>query len=80
MESAGENDKEGGGGSASACNVLLGGGPGGINFWGRDLGLVGVNVPEAGGGARGITKADSRAEVKSEEGRDLAKCGSVGGS
>ena len=40
MESAGENAKEGGGGVMSVHNVLSGGGPGSITFWGGDLGFV----------------------------------------
>ena len=67
MELSGESAKDGGGGAASVHNVLLGGVPGSITFWGRDLGL------EAGGGTRGISKADNGAEGKASEGRDLAK-------
>ena len=73
MELAGETAKEGGGGSTSVCNVLSGGGPGSITFWGIVLGFVGGNVPEAGGDARGITKVDNRTEGRASEGRYLAK-------
>ena len=52
---------------------LLGGGPGSINFLGRELGLVGGDAPEVGGGARGIPKADNGAEGKVAEGRELEK-------
>ena len=61
MESAGETDNEGVGGTASARNVLLGGGPVSITIWGRDLGLVGGNVLEAGGSARALPKANNGA-------------------
>ena len=67
MELAGETAKEGGGGAASVRNVLSGGCPGSITFWGGDLGLVGSYVLESGGGARGITKADIRAEDRAAE-------------
>ena len=75
MESAGETAKEGGGGAASVHNVLVGGGTGSNNFWGVDLGLFGGDVPEGGGGASGIPKADNGVEGRVAEGRYLAKCG-----
>ena len=75
MESAGETTKEGGGGATSVRNILLGSGPGSLNFWGGDLGFVVGNVPEAGGAARGILKAYTRAEDNLSERRYLAMCG-----
>ena len=75
LESAGETAKEGGGGSASVRNVLSGGGPVSITFWGRDLGLVGGDVQEPRGGARGIAKAYKGEEDRMAEGLDLKKCG-----
>ena len=59
MESAGETAKEGGSVSTSFRNVLSGGGPRSINFWGGDLGFVEGDVLEAGGAARGFPKADN---------------------
>ena len=41
-----------------------------------DLGFVGVDVPEAGGGAFGLPQIDGSIEGKAEEGRDLGKQGS----
>ena len=41
---------------------------------------VGGNVLEIGGSARGIPKADNRAEGKEAEGRNLEKRGSGEGS
>ena len=61
MELAGETDKEEGGGTVSARNVLSGGGPGSINLWGGDLGLVVGDVPEYGRIARGLPKKDNGA-------------------
>ena len=45
----------------SVRNVLLGGGPVSITIWGRDLGLVGGDVLEAGGSARALPKANNGA-------------------
>ena len=42
----------------------MGGGPGSINFLGRELGLVGGDAPEVGGGARGIPKAVTGQKAK----------------
>ena len=61
--SAGETNKEGGGGTASVGNVLLGGAPGSITLWGRDLDLVGGNVPEAGRSACGLPKSNCHQQV-----------------
>ena len=80
MYSSGETAKEGGGGYTSFRNVLSGGGTGSINLWGEDLGLIGVDVPEYGGIARGLPKAYNRAADKAAEGRDLEKRGSSKGS
>ena len=77
MESAWETAKEGGGIAASVCNVLLVVGPSSINFWGRDLDLVGGNVLGSGGVARGIPKANNGIEVRVVEGRYMEKCGSI---
>ena len=59
MESAREATKEGGGVTMTVRNILSGGGPDSITLWGRDLGIFGGDVPEAGGSAYGITKADN---------------------
>ena len=64
MESTVETDEEGGGRTASVCNVLLGSGPGSITFLGGDLGLIGGNVLEARESACGLPKADNAAEGK----------------
>ena len=74
MESDGETVKEGGGGAISVRNVLSGGGPGSTTFWGGDLGFVGGDVPEAGGGSRGIPKEDNTIEGSAAEIRDLVMC------
>ena len=79
MESYGETSKEGGGGSTSVRNVLLGSVPGSIDFWGGDLGFVGGDVLEAEGGAREFPKADNRKYVSAAEGYDLVICGSIEG-
>ena len=71
MDSDRETAKQREGRPASISNVLSGSGAGGITIWGRDLGFVGGNVPEAGGIARGIPQIDDRAEGKAEEGRYL---------
>ena len=80
MELSGETNKEGGGGIASARNVLSGSGPGSITLWGEYLDLVGGNVPEFVVSAHGLTYSDNSAEGKSVEGQDLAKRGSGEGS
>ena len=46
------------------------------SFWGRDLGFVGGNVQEAGGGTCRFPKADNRTEVRATEERKLAAGGS----
>ena len=74
MELAGGTYKEGGGGVMIFRNVLSGGGPGIITFWVGDLGFVWYDIPESGGGARGITETDNWAEGSEVEGRYLAKC------
>ena len=76
LEPAVEAATEGGGGATSVRHVLSGGGSGSLNFWGGDLGFVGVDVPEAGGGTHGITKEDNGTYGSSSEGRDLEVCGS----
>ena len=76
MDSARETINEGGGGTASVHNVLLGSGPVSITLWGRDMGLVRSDVPEAGWSARGLSKADNGEEGKTVEGQDLVKQGS----
>ena len=68
-----ETAKDRGGGSASVRNVISGSDAGGINIWGRDLGFVGGNVPEAGGSAHGLPQIDDGEEGKSLEGKDLEK-------
>ena len=60
-----------GGGSTSVRHVLSGGGTGSITFWVRDLGFVGGDVTEGGGGTHGIPKADNGIEGIATEGRDL---------
>ena len=71
IELYGGTAKEGGGGTASVRNVLSGGCPGSITFWGEDLGLVGGDVLEYVGIAHGIPKADNKTEGKEAEGLDL---------
>ena len=71
MEPDRETAKEIGGGPASVINALLGSGVGGITLWGRDLGFVGVEVPESGGSSRGLSHTYERAEVKAAEVQDL---------
>ena len=67
---------EGGGGSVSVRNVLSGSGAGGVILWGRDLGFVGGDVQEDGGGARGVPHTGSGKDGQAVEGRDLEKHGS----
>ena len=80
MESAGETAKEGGGRAVSVCNVLSGSGPVSITFWVGYLGLVGGNVLESGGNARGLPKADNGVEGKEAEVRELSNRGIREGS
>ena len=61
MEFAWYNPKEGGGRTGSVHNFLSSSGPGSINFWGRDLGLVGGNLPKSGWSASWLPKADNGA-------------------
>ena len=79
MESAGETADEGGRRNAGVRNVLSIGVPGSINLWGIDLGLVGGDVTEYGGSARGLPKSDNGAEGKSTEGQEFSKQGSGNG-
>ena len=80
MELAGETSNEGGGGTASVSNVLLGGGPCSITFWGGDLVLVVGDVPEYVWSTRGLPKADNGVEGKEAEVRELSNRGIREGS
>ena len=75
METSGKTAKEVGGGATSVRNVLQGGGPGSITFWGVDIGFIGGSVPKDEGGARGIHKSENETDVSVEEGQDLMMCG-----
>ena len=60
-------------GTVSVRNYLLGGGPSSNNIWGGDPSLVGGDVPESGGSAHGLPKADNGEEGKLTGVRDLVK-------
>ena len=64
MQSDGENSKERRGESASVRNVLSGSGPGSITLWGRDMILVGVDVPESVGSVCGLHMSNNGEEGK----------------
>ena len=76
LDQAREAATEGGGEATSVRHVLSGGVTDSLTFWGEDLGFVRGNVPEAGGGTRGITKSDNWIEGSATEGQDLEVCGS----
>ena len=46
---------EGGGVPVSSSCVLSGSGAGGVTLWGGDLGFIGGNFQESGGGEHGVT-------------------------
>ena len=54
LERAREISTEGGGGSVSVRNVLSRSGSGSVNFGSVDLGFVGGNFQEYGGGTCGV--------------------------
>ena len=66
-----------GGRPASVSNILSGSGAGGVNLWGGDLGFVGGNFQEVGGGTRGFPHTVYRPDVQAAEGRDPETWGSV---
>ena len=47
-----------------------------VTIWGGDLGFVGRNVQESGGGARGVPLTGDSKDVQAAEGRYLEKLGS----
>ena len=75
MKTSGKTAKDVGGVATSVRNVLSGGGPGSITFWGVDLGFIGGSVLEYEVNARGIHKSENETDVSVEEGRDLMMCG-----
>ena len=58
---------------ASVRNIILVSGTGGVTLWGRDLGFVGGNVQEVGGGARVFLQTGDGSEVQAAERRYLEK-------
>ena len=80
MEPARETAKERGGGTTSVRNVLSSSGAGGVTLWGGDLGFVGRNFQEYGGGARGFNQTGDGSEGQAVEGRDLENCSSGEGT
>ena len=55
-----ETTMEGGNGSISVRHILLVSCVGRVTLWGGDLGFVGSNVQESGGGARGGPQTGDR--------------------
>ena len=80
MDPAREIYKGRGGGPVSVRNVLLCSGTGGVTLWDGDLGFVGRNVQEYGGGARDFTQTVDGSEGCAAEGHDLEKHGSGKGT
>ena len=54
----------------SARNVLLGSGTDDVTLWDGDMGFVGGNVQESGGGARGFPQTGDGSNFQEAEGRE----------